>query len=250
MFMKRRVYTLVILSGPDRKIIKVAIPASLVRKSLAAVAVAAALITLVVFGVTYSRMLMKVSDYNALRTERQVLENKYLALTAEMEQTDEKLVSLRSLARDVALSYRLTQPQRKRRTRSRRAKPTLIPEILPVLAYRQDASLYAYDILKANLPWGSNVAIRPVSFTEDEYLEYFNPPSEWPVRGYMTSYFGQRIDPFLGEGRFHSGIDIVAPFESLVTSPADGLVVYHWSGRRPRGGHRPGCRSLGLLRSR
>ena len=99
--MKQRVYTLVILSGPDRTMIKVAIPASLVRKSLAAVA--AALITLVVFGVTYGRMLMKVSDYNALRTERQVLENKYLSLTAEMEQTDEKLVSLRSLARDVAL---------------------------------------------------------------------------------------------------------------------------------------------------
>ena len=74
--MKQRVYTLVILSGPDRKMIKVAIPASLVRKSLAAVA--AASITLVVFGVTYGRMLMKVSDYNALRTERQVLENKYL----------------------------------------------------------------------------------------------------------------------------------------------------------------------------
>ena len=222
--MNRRVYTLVILPGPDRKMIKVAIPASLVRKSLAAVA--AVLITLVIFAVTYGRMLMKVSDYNALRTERQAIENKYLVLTAEMEQADEKLVSLRSLAREVALSYRLTQPRRGRRTRSRRAKPTLIPEILPVLAHRQDASLYAFDVLKANLPWGSNDAIRPVSFTEDEYLEYFNPPSEWPVRGYMTSYFGQRIDPFLGEGRFHSGIDIVAPFGSLVTSPADGLVVY------------------------
>lgn len=71
MLMKQRVYTLVILSGPDRKMIKVAIPASLVRKSLAAVA--AALITLVVFGATYGRMLMQVPDYNALRTERQVL---------------------------------------------------------------------------------------------------------------------------------------------------------------------------------
>ena len=204
--------------------IKVEIPASLVRYSLGAVA--AGLFALGVFGVTYSRMLMKVSDYNDMRADREVLENKYLALSAEMKQTDEKLGSLRSLAREVALSYRLTQPQRNRRKRSRRGKPTLIPEILPVVAFRQDASLYAYDVLKANLPWGSGQEVRPVSFTEDEYLEYFNPPSNWPVRGYMTSYFGQRIDPFLGEGRFHSGIDIVAPFGSLVTAPANGLVVY------------------------
>ena len=101
--MRRSTYTLVILTGPDRKMIKVEIPASLVRYSLGAVA--AGLLALGVFGVTYSRMLIKVSDYNDMRADREVLENKYLALSAEMKQTHEKLGSLRSLAREVALSY-------------------------------------------------------------------------------------------------------------------------------------------------
>ena len=52
-----------------------------------------------------SSMLMKVSDYNDMRADREVLKNKYLALSAEMKQTHEKLGSLRSLAREVALSY-------------------------------------------------------------------------------------------------------------------------------------------------
>ena len=36
-------------------------------------------------------------------------------------------------------------------------------------------------------------------------------PSIWPVRGRVTEGFGQRLDPFSGEGVFHSGVDISPP---------------------------------------
>jgi murein DD-endopeptidase MepM/ murein hydrolase activator NlpD len=46
------------------------------------------------------------------------------------------------------------------------------------------------------------------------------------VRGRITSSFGERIDPFMGEGAFHDGIDIGVGYGTPVHVTADGLVVF------------------------
>jgi murein DD-endopeptidase MepM/ murein hydrolase activator NlpD len=51
-------------------------------------------------------------------------------------------------------------------------------------------------------------------------------PSIWPLRGYLSEKFGNRIDPFTGLRDFHPGIDIAVPRGTKVTSPADGVVVF------------------------
>ena len=51
-------------------------------------------------------------------------------------------------------------------------------------------------------------------------------PSLWPVEGPITGPFGARIDPFNGEGAFHRGIDISAPYGQPIVAPADGVVTY------------------------
>jgi murein DD-endopeptidase MepM/ murein hydrolase activator NlpD len=50
-------------------------------------------------------------------------------------------------------------------------------------------------------------------------------PSIWPVRGYLSSGFGRRKDPFTRQRDYHPGIDISAPRGSEVKAPADGVVV-------------------------
>jgi len=50
-------------------------------------------------------------------------------------------------------------------------------------------------------------------------------PSSWPVQGIVTSSFGSRLDPFKGEGAFHTGIDISATQGDAVRAPADGIVL-------------------------
>ena len=51
-------------------------------------------------------------------------------------------------------------------------------------------------------------------------------PYRWPVRGFLSSTYGPRTDPFTGNQRTHEGIDIVAPKGTPVKSPADGIVTY------------------------
>jgi murein DD-endopeptidase MepM/ murein hydrolase activator NlpD len=56
-------------------------------------------------------------------------------------------------------------------------------------------------------------------------------PAGRPVyAGYMSSGFGERMDPFNGEEAFHKGIDFAAPAGSDVSAVADGIVT--WAGAR------------------
>jgi murein DD-endopeptidase MepM/ murein hydrolase activator NlpD len=57
-----------------------------------------------------------------------------------------------------------------------------------------------------------------------DWLNLADAPSLWPVRGPITSSFGQRQDPFNGEGTFHSGVDISSSFGEPVRASADGTI--------------------------
>lgn len=55
-------------------------------------------------------------------------------------------------------------------------------------------------------------------------------PSGWPVRkGWISSRYGERTDPFTGERAHHSGLDFVGKRGSDVLSVASGVVV--WAGK-------------------
>jgi murein DD-endopeptidase MepM/ murein hydrolase activator NlpD len=49
-------------------------------------------------------------------------------------------------------------------------------------------------------------------------------PVGWPVKGWLTSSFGMRRDPFNGRRKMHEGLDIAARTGTPVTATADGIV--------------------------
>ncbi|HEX7342487.1 MAG TPA: M23 family metallopeptidase [Rhodanobacteraceae bacterium] len=52
-------------------------------------------------------------------------------------------------------------------------------------------------------------------------------PAGMPVAGgYISSYFGQRIDPINGHRSFHPGLDIAVPIGTKVHAVAEGIVTY------------------------
>lgn len=59
-------------------------------------------------------------------------------------------------------------------------------------------------------------------------------PEGRPVQvGWISSPFGERIDPFTGDEEFHEGIDFAAPMGTPIHAVAAGVVT--WAG--PRGGY-------------
>jgi murein DD-endopeptidase MepM/ murein hydrolase activator NlpD len=63
-------------------------------------------------------------------------------------------------------------------------------------------------------------------FYEQNNLMLASTPSIWPVRGYFSSGFGMRNDPFTGEREMHYGIDISTVVGRPVVATADGIVLY------------------------
>lgn len=51
-------------------------------------------------------------------------------------------------------------------------------------------------------------------------------PHRPPVRGFISSTYGPRKDPFTGLTRPHQGVDIVARRGSSVAAPAEGIVTF------------------------
>jgi murein DD-endopeptidase MepM/ murein hydrolase activator NlpD len=62
-------------------------------------------------------------------------------------------------------------------------------------------------------------------FYRDQTLVLASTPSIWPVRGYLSAGFGNRLDPFTGQRDFHSGIDISTPIGTRIFAPADGVIL-------------------------
>jgi len=64
-----------------------------------------------------------------------------------------------------------------------------------------------------------------IEYFEDKRSLYASTPAVWPVRGWVTSPFGNRSSPVNGKTQFHAGIDIAAQIGTPVLAPADGVVT-------------------------
>jgi murein DD-endopeptidase MepM/ murein hydrolase activator NlpD len=217
--MERKFYTFLIFPGAHGKLHKIQLPSYIVHLVLAFSIVG--IMTVAALANSYARMLLKVSNYNSLRTEREALKTQYRSLETVVSQTNAKLDSLQSLAAEVALTYGFGEARRPR-----------FPETVLALATQSNstvessyrASLYAFNLIRRSSldPRGGSLALGMFS---NPQIYRSIMPSIWPVRGQITAGFGQRMDPFSGEGTFHAGVDISAPYGSLVEASADGIVL-------------------------
>jgi murein DD-endopeptidase MepM/ murein hydrolase activator NlpD len=217
--MNKRFYTFLIFPGAHGKVRKFTLPPYAVQGGMLFCAIG--ILTVLALGTSYARMLLKVSDYNNVRAEREALKTQYRSLETVFSQTNAKLDSLQTLATEVALAYGFGEARRAR-----------FPESVLELAAQTNttvdsgyhASLYAFNILKTS----------SISSTTNQGAENLAPslpiaqtnmPTIWPVQGRVTAGFGERLDPLNGEGAFHAGIDIAAPTGTDVFSTADGIVL-------------------------
>lgn len=164
---------------------------------------------------SYSRMLWKASSYNSLRHEQDSLKQQYKQLQSEVKDTNQRLDSLQSLAGEVAMAYGIT---RFRQT----------PFGLTDSATQSDAdfqqSVDEFSYLEHNVSTvsesGTGMRLLPAS----QITSIGVVPALWPVAGEITGHFGERLDPFSGEGAFHAGLDIASHYGDEIRATADGVV--------------------------
>lgn len=204
-FMKQQYFILVLAHSLHGRLRRVHIPHSAVYAVLAL----ALLGSFSVFGVvmSYARMVWKVANYNTLRQEVESLRARYQKLEKASAQDQQQLATLQLFASEVSLAYGLK--------RTLEGPPDIVNEgrLVPTMSETLDA----YDFLRtARVPRTR----RNTTFMMN------GRPSVWPTFGTLSSYFGQRIDPFSGMGAFHAGVDIVVPTGTPVRVTADGHVSF------------------------
>jgi murein DD-endopeptidase MepM/ murein hydrolase activator NlpD len=163
---------------------------------------------------SYARMAWKVANYNSLRQEVDSLRAKYQELQKVTNQKNEQLATLETFAGEISVAYGL------------KSKPETSSDIASgsSLAPTFRDSLSEYNFLQS-------ASISKLFRTYPKQWQTNVKPSLWPVEGRLMSSFGDRTDPFSGEGARHTGVDLSAPMGTPVRAAADGIIVHaDWYG--------------------
>ena len=216
--MRKRYYIMFVARDSDGELVKMPIPLHYLYMFISGALIG--MLTITGMAGSYTRMLVKVAQFNQLRTEKDALSRNYNKLEEVAHEKDVQVASLGSLASDVSALYGLKSQ----------------PELSPAAAEEASEQRVTYSIdqlaiLKNTAMSGVAGAGIAASYdhvgavtTTRDWERLAEAPSLWPVEGMVTSSFGERMDPFNGEGAFHTGVDISTAFGTPIVAPADGVV--------------------------
>ena len=228
--LRKRYYILFVARDEDGQIRKIPLPLHYAYGFVAAALVGA--FTIVGLAGSYTRMLLKTESFNQVRQDRENLRKDYKQMEQIAHDRDVQVASLGALANEVASLYGLKQNKMsaaKAPAASAAAAPTpatlaQADQVNPQQVKQSIDEFYALrnQALSGRVSRALQGGLTP-GFSGD-WTALADAPSMWPIEGPVTSIFGEREDPFNGEGAFHSGVDISASYGAPVRATADGDV--------------------------
>jgi murein DD-endopeptidase MepM/ murein hydrolase activator NlpD len=250
--LKKRYYIMLVSRDENGSLNKVPVPLHYAYMFVAAAAIG--MFTITGLAGSYSRMLIKTARFNQLRQDHNSLQKDYAHLEKAAHERDIEAASLGSLAGEISALYGLTAsklavPMGKVTDKAMgRAKSAGVASAMATAPLDGTAnglnddsyykSLDAFYALRASAMSGaatrSRSSLTTPGYSSNSLLGDSGigadaaayAPSLWPVMGPITSSFGQREDPVLGngEGEFHKGLDISAANGTPIRATGDGVV--------------------------
>ena len=215
--MRKHFYILFVARGDDGQLRKISIPVHYFYVFVVGAAVG--FLSLTGIASSYTQILLKVSRFNQLRTENDQLKNNYSRLEQVAKERDVQVASLGSIAGEVSALYGL------------KSQPTLVTASTEQIHDADvSSSLDQLHALRTSALTGATMVGLTMGLTRNattaDWFKANSAPNLWPVEGQVTGSFCERIDPFNGEGAFHSGVDIGSSYGARVIAPADGMVTF------------------------
>ncbi|MFO0585306.1 MAG: M23 family metallopeptidase [Anaeromyxobacter sp.] len=226
---KSQVFTVIVVSDHSQAVRKFRVPRRSLRQ-IAYIAAGVVLVALLVVG-HYFTLLSASSENSVLKEENAQLRSQILLVQEKVAHISATLDRVERF--DAKLRTAVTQLQDPERNLA----------IGPVGNGAGDAGAAipgpapAAENSLAALP-GKVSSLESEASRQEQSLrelqEYFDDqrsllastPSIWPSRGWVTSDFGTRMDPYTAERKMHEGLDIATPHGQPVYSPSDGTVVF------------------------
>jgi murein DD-endopeptidase MepM/ murein hydrolase activator NlpD len=208
--LRKRFYIMLVARNAEGELLKIPIPLHYVYVFIAGALIG--MLTITGMAGSYTRMLVKTQQFNQLRAEKKALKENYTQLEQIALQNQMQTQALSSLAGEVSSLYGLK----------------------PDPAFDNDdpaaASMQQFYALRNTAMTGAASIGIGMGETHDvsirDWMRLASAPTLWPVQGRITGSFGERTDPFSGEGAFHRGVDISSDIGTRIIAPADGVVQF------------------------
>lgn len=221
--MAKSVYTFIVVPNASSRLHKLRLPARALQ-FLAALGVLAFFVA-VGLGFSYVKMAFKAADYEKLQAENTNLKVQKKNLEVAAVKLGEKLNSIQSL-------FERIQNLVENDSLTKRGKLN-VPAVggskvdYPTAELIGSANLKnGIDLLKDRTAEMETQLMLLEQIAQKKATIRRLTPTIWPVKGNITSHYGNRSDPFNGDAELHLGIDISALFGTQVHAPADGKVIY------------------------
>src|SRR5690242_13324231 len=215
--MRKRYYIMFVARDADGELVKMPIPLHYLYMFIAGALIG--MLTITGMAGSYTRMLIKVARFNELRTQKEDLSRNYTKLEAVAQEKEVQVASLGSLASEVSALYGLKTDADSTPSVSEQIRAEQINKSIDQLSILRNTAMSGVA--------GAGIAAsydHVGTLSMSDWARLAAAPSLWPVEGRVTGSFGERIDPFNGEGAFHTGVDISSPLGTPIIAPADGIV--------------------------
>jgi len=216
--MANEFYTLIVVPHAKARFRKFQVSVRLTKWVLAACGV----MGLILIGILthYTWMSVEVAEIRRLRVENLALAAKARAYEENAGQLQAKVLQLQTVVTKLGLMAGVEKslPDAAIGGTGGLTRNETLPPSVDIASTLENLDTTVNDL--------SDKSTRLEAYFKDQKELLASTPSIWPLRGYLSAGFGNRIDPFTGLRDFHPGIDISVPRGTRVLAPADGVVVF------------------------